>query len=97
MYGGSEAVKQLTDLIHEFEDVWTDTGELVGIPQHEWMDIPLVDNWSDLYKAGQARVYPVSKPDRELIDREFDSMQKQGKLTWTSESTPLYSCTNSSS
>ena len=32
------------------------------------MDIPLVDNWRDLYKAGQAKVYPVGPKERDMID-----------------------------
>ena len=87
VYGETEAVRQLTGLVEEFQDVWEDKGDLVDIPETEWMDIPLVENWQELYKAGQARVYPVARPDRELIDKEFDQMQEQGKLSWIKEAT----------
>lgn len=57
-HGNSEAISAIGNVIEQFSSLWKDTGN-VSIPENEYMDIPLVDNWRDIYKLGQAKVYPV--------------------------------------
>lgn len=49
----------------------------------------MVDNWREVYKAGQAKVYPVGPKDREVIDEAFDKLHSQGRMEWTSTATPF--------
>ena len=51
------------------------------------MDIPLLDNWKELYKPGQARVNPIGQRDREVIDKSFDKLHVQDRMYWTNEAT----------
>ena len=57
------------------------------------MDIPLLDNWKELYKAGQSKVYPLGPKDCEVIDQAFDQLHQQDCMEWTSQATPFtYPC-----
>ena len=53
------------------------------------MDIPLVEDWRERYKPGLARVYPVGKSDKDLIDETFDKLHATGRMEWTTEPTPF--------
>lgn len=70
-------VKKLKQVVDEFPRLWQDNGNVVDIPEEEWMEIPLVDDWRERYKPGQARVYSVGHVDREIINKAFDKLQMQ--------------------
>ena len=53
------------------------------------MDIPLLDNWRELYKPSQARVYPLGKADKQVIDEQFNKLHTQDRIEWTSSATPF--------
>ena len=53
------------------------------------MEVPLVENWREIYKPGQARVYSLGQNDKECIDREFDKLHSQGRMEWTETSIPF--------
>ncbi len=76
-------------VVDKFPNLWKDTGNVVGVPESQHMEIPLLDNWEELYKPGQARVYPLGQRDREVIDKEFDKLYTQNRLEWTTISTPF--------
>lgn len=61
-------------MVNKFPDLWRDTGNIIGIPEDQYMGIPLLDNWEDLYKPGQAKVYPLGQRDKDVIDKEFDKL-----------------------
>ena len=44
------------------------------------MDIPLLDNWRELYKAGQVKVYPLGKQHKDLINKTFDKLYTEDRL-----------------
>lgn len=89
VHGTPEARSSLSAVVTGFPDLWQDTGSVKNIPESEWMDIPLLDNWRDLYKPGQARVYPLGQKDREVIDKEFDKLHSQDRMEWTTTATPF--------
>ena len=84
------AIPTLTSAMEAFPSLWKDTGNVVNVPESEWMDISLIDNWRELYKPGQARVYPVEPKDREVIDEAFDKLHSQGRMEWTATATPFF-------
>ena len=86
---GTGSVPAIAEAVEAFSSLWQDTGNVANIPEAEWMDIPLVDNWQEQYKPGQARVYPVGPKDREVIDEAFDKLHEQGRMEWTSIATPF--------
>ena len=51
------------------------------------MEISLLDNWRELYKPDQARVYPLGSKDKEVIDKEFDKLHDQDCMEWTTTAT----------
>lgn len=53
------------------------------------MGILLLDNWEDLYKPGQAKVYPLGQRDKDVIDKEFDKLYTQDRMEWTTLLTPF--------
>ena len=89
----AEATQRLEEVVWKHEEVWKDDDGFAEIPQQDWMEIPLVDNWQELYKPGQAKIYPLGPRDREVVDNAFDKLHQQGRMDWTQGSTPFaYPC-----
>lgn len=86
---GHDSISALAEAVEAYPSLWNDTGNVTNIPESEWMEIPLVDNWQEQYKPGQARVYPVGAKDRQVIDEAFDKLHEQGRIEWTSTATPF--------
>ena len=42
---GALSIPALTKAVEAFPNLWKDTGNVANIPESEWIDIPLVDNW----------------------------------------------------
>lgn len=80
IYGNTAATQAISEVIEAFPNLWKDTGNVTNMPEDLHMEIPLVDNWRDLYKAGQARVYPVGLRDKQIIDEAFDKLHDQGRM-----------------
>ena len=52
------------------------------------MRIPLRSNWED--KAPKTtRVYPIGEDSKRVIDETFDKLYKQGRIEWSTNSTPF--------
>lgn len=94
IYGSiTTATQAISDVVKAFPNLWKDTGNVINVPEDQYMEIPLVDNWRDLYKAGQARVYPVGVRDKQVIDEAFNKVHAQGRMEWATTSTPfLFPC-----
>ena len=57
------------------------------------MKILLLDNWKELYKPEQAKVYSLDTKDYELIDEAFDKLHEQSCIIWMTQSTSFtYPC-----
>lgn len=80
--------------------LWEDHGNVVDVPETNWVPIPLVDDWQSKYTC-KAKVYPRGKMDKEVVGKEFDKLQEQGRLEWSNQPTileiPLIPSSNSSS
>ena len=80
-------VPELVQVVEEFSIVWTEEG-FADVPECEWMRIPLRSDWEN--KAPKtARVYPLGSDARKIVDETFDKLHKQGRISWTNESTPF--------
>ncbi|RKF53256.1 hypothetical protein GcC1_222033 [Golovinomyces cichoracearum] len=85
IYGDSEQKNKLNNILKKFKPLWDDQNTSFAInPSREYMKIPLIDGWENKYKPGQARVYPVGKAHREVIDKTFDEEHQQERLNWAS-------------
>ena len=89
IHGDVYARQKLSTTIEQFPTLWQDSGNVVGIPDSEFMEIPLLDNWKELYKPGQAKVYPVGQKDKAVIDDAFDRLHRQDRMEWTTTATPF--------
>ena len=91
IYGAPAApqILALSQVIENHPKVWQDTGNVTNIPEDWHMEIPLVEKWREIYKPGQAKVYPVGPKDRAIIDPDFDKLHAQGRMEWTTTSTPF--------
>ena len=49
----------------------------MNLPENQWIDIPLIANWEDKFKPGNAKVYPLGPKDRKIVDEEFDRLHSQ--------------------
>ena len=52
------------------------------------MKLPLREDWQSKV-SGKSKVYPLGIEDREIVDKTFDEMHRQGRLIWTNTHTPL--------
>ena len=89
IHGEPAARASIAATVEAFPSLWQDTGNVVNVPESEFMDIPLVDNWRELYKPGQARVYPLGQRDKAVIDEAFDKLHQQDRMEWTTTATPF--------
>ena len=72
-YRDPNTVSKLAEVARQFEpSLWTNTGITVDLLENQWMDIPLVANWEEKFKAENAKMYPLRLRDREIVDTKFD-------------------------
>ena len=83
-YGEPEVQQRLFNTAERYPDVWKADGPTIRIPESDWMTIPLVDN----AKLDPAKVYPLGPRDREVVDKEFDQLHREGRMEWTAQPTP---------
>ncbi len=74
IYSTPAASSAIATAVDAFPSLWKDTGNVINVPESEEIEILLLENWRELYKPGQARVYPLGDRDKEVIDREFDKL-----------------------
>lgn len=89
VYGPSDTSTQIEAVVNELPHLFEDRGNVVDVPKSEWMDIPLLDEWREKYKPGQARVYPLGANDRAQVDKAFDKLHDQDRMERTSTATPF--------
>ena len=49
------------------------------VPEEEWMRISLRHDWQTKVSR-KAKIYPLGIQDREVVDKTFDEMHRQGRL-----------------
>ena len=59
IYGDADSRTAIVVAIGRYSNLWKNTGNVINIPDDEFMDIPFVENWRELYKPGQTRMYPI--------------------------------------
>lgn len=76
-------------MIEKYARLFEDTGEVVDVPESEWMEVPLTTDWQSSDAKLGHKVYPQGPDAKRLIDEKFDKMHEQGKLSWSRMSTPF--------
>ena len=88
-----EAGRQIAAVADSYPELWVDNGNVADVTEEEWMKIPLINNWQDVYKPANAKVYLLEPRNREVVDAQFDKLHQQGRLKWSTEATPFsYPC-----
>lgn len=86
-----EAIDGFSNLVGEYFKVFQDQG-FANLSEDHWMKIPLKSGWEEKVKE-KAKVYPLGSKDKALVDQTFDELHRQGKMSWTTQSTPFsYPC-----
>ncbi len=78
---------ELAAVVNEFPTVWQEGG-FADVPENEWMRIPLRSDWEDKVPK-TARVYPLGKESKQIMDDTFDKLHQQGRMQWTTKGTPF--------
>ena len=84
VYGDPDTQRQLLRVAESYPTIWNASGPTVDIPEKDWMTIPLLPN----VKLDAAKVYPLGQRDREVVDKEFDQMHVESRMSWTDRPTP---------
>ncbi len=88
VYGDAVAIKQIANLVAEYPTIWESKG-FVQIPPEKWMTVPLKPSWESKVSAIKPRIYPLGNEARRVVNDTFDKMHKQGRLEYTTDSTPF--------
>jgi hypothetical protein len=88
IYGDPNTVEHFQNLVNQFSRLWEDWGRTVQLSTDEMLRVPLLPNWEEKTKLS-TKVYPLSEKDREIVDHEFDKLQNQGRMSWTTQPTPF--------
>ena len=92
-YGDSNTVSKLAKVAKQFElSLWTNTRTTMDLPEDQLMDILLIANWEEKFKASITRVYSLGSKDCEIVDTEFDQLHCQGRMDWSGPTPFTYPC-----
>ena len=84
VYKGDPLIRAVAE---DFPKLWREGG-FANLPEEEWMRIPLKSDW-EKHVPKTARIYPLSTESKAIVDRTFDKLHEQGRLSWTNEATPF--------
>ena len=92
-YGNPNTVNKLAEVARQSKpSLWTDTRTTVDLPEDQGMEIPLIANREEIFKAGNAKVYPLGPKDCKIVNTEFDQLYCQGCMDWNKPTLFIYSC-----
>ena len=84
-----KAFNAFIDFINDYSKLWIDQ-EFVKLSVENWMRISLKFDWKKSIK-NKIKVYSLNLKDKAVIDETFDDLQRQNKLSWTTNAT-FFSC-----
>ena len=88
VYGSVLERQTLSNLVNDFPTLLQDK-EFIDVSELEWMKLPLKSDWEERINSKGAKVYPLGLKDKEVVDRTFDELHRQGRLMWTTQPTPF--------
>ncbi|KAH4258570.1 hypothetical protein HBI04_146040 [Parastagonospora nodorum] len=81
----SENVEQLAPICKDYPTLFTDRGTTVDIPEQNHMRIPLIPGWENVKL--NIKPYNQTPEEKELIDKLFDKLHAEGKMSWSTQGT----------
>ena len=85
VYDTDSTVKTITTVAEDFSSLWQNDDSTIRLPSKKWMLINLQPD----AKVTPFKVYSLKQADKNLIDQQFDELQRQSKLKFTTQSTPF--------
>ena len=81
---------KLSTIAKVYFNIWQKkTTNIVNISKKEWMSMNIIFD----AKSNSARVFKLNKQDRDIIDKKFDELHKQEKMSWITQFISYaYSC-----
>ena len=83
IYGTDFTVKTITVVAENFFSLWQNDDFTIRLPPKKWMFINLQPN----AKITSFKVYSLKQANKNLIDQQFDELQRQSKLKFITQST----------
>ena len=74
VYKCTSAASALNKIINHYLSLWEDNSNVTDISENEWMKISLLENWQELYKSDQIKVYLLSTKNCKVINEAFDKL-----------------------
>ena len=84
IYSDASTLYWITKIVSQYPQLWEDWDNIVNVSESEWMNILLLNNWRELYKAEQVKVYSLRKQNKELVDKTFNKLHTENCLEWAS-------------
>ena len=85
IYGHTNEASHFQSIAENFPCIWEPPTGVVNVPEEEWMSIDTVPDAETKIVANKP--FPTNDQDKEIIDKEFDRLHEEGKLSWTSRPT----------
>lgn len=77
-----EQASRFRRICDRFAKVWEDKGP-IAVPLDRQMKVPLVDGYQNAKL--NSRPYPLSRKDRDFLDKIHDGLHEQGRMEWVNE------------
>ena len=86
-------IEWINAVISCYLKLWKDYEHVINISEEKWMNISLLNNWKNLYKTDQFKIYSLRLKDCEVINEVFNKLHNQDWINWMSHSMPfIYLC-----
>ena len=76
IYGNADALTAIAITIKRYFILRKNTGNVINIPENEFMDNFFVEKWKKLYKPNQTRLYPIGQRNKKLIDNQYNKLHE---------------------
>ncbi|PPJ59008.1 hypothetical protein CBER1_11528 [Cercospora berteroae] len=87
LYGTAEQRQRYDQLLSKHGRLFEDKGTTVKVPESEHMPVTLLPG-SEAHRMPTI-TYPLSSPNRAVVDKAFDALHAQGKMSYTTQPTPF--------
>ena len=81
----SDVTQSFVNIVDEFFALWKNI-DFVELSQDNWMRISLKFDWKSRI-ISKIKIYSLDQRDRNLVDKTFDELHQQDRLSWIIDST----------
>ena len=83
VYNDSSTYNRIFTVADAYSTVWKSANEVVNVSENQWMSIFIISN----AKSKFAKIYLLSSENRRFVNKKFDLLHRQDKLSWINDST----------